>query len=181
MLNHALDLGINFIDTAANYKKSEERIGRYLARRKDEFSIATKCGSYWSDEGGIVEDYSPAGIVRTVERSRGRLRLDLIDLVQFHGLPPSDKLEAAFETLLGLKEKGYARFVGVSADGPGAAAFAGKPTPGLDAAVIARVWPVDTWQFSYNFLSPEAAGELMPVLVEEHLDISLELGCRKAF
>ena len=169
VLNHSLDLGINLIDTAANYKKSEERIGRYLIRRKDEFTIATKCGSYWDDEGGIVADYSPAGIVRTVERSRSRLRLDVIDLVQFHGLPPPDKLEAAFETLLGLKEKGYAKFVGVSADGPKAAAFAGKPTPDLDATAIARDWPVDTWQFTYNFLSPEAAGELMPVLVEENI------------
>jgi len=164
VLHAALDHGINFIDTAAMYKLSEERIGRYLARRKDEFAVATKCGDYWTKDGRLVEDYSPEAIVRVVERSRQKLKLDVIDVVQFHGLPPQDGVEAAFETLLSLKEKGYARFVGVSADGPAAAAFAGKPTEGRNAADFARRWPVDTWQFTYNFLSPEAAHELIPTL-----------------
>lgn len=169
VLGEALDAGINFIDTAAMYKLSEERIGRYLAGRRDEVTIATKCGCYWegSGEGAeLIEDYSPAAIVRTVERSRQKLRTDVIDVVQFHGLPPVEGLDAAFEALLGLKDRGYARFVGVSEDGPAASAFAGKPTVGHDAAEIARRWPVDTWQFTYNFLSAEAGEELLPTLAE---------------
>ena len=43
-LHHALDAGVNFIDTAAMYNKSEERIGRFLTARRDEFFLATKCG-----------------------------------------------------------------------------------------------------------------------------------------
>ena len=169
VLNEALDLGINFLDTAALYGMSEERIGRLLAQRKDEFTIATKCGCYWMEKGDrreIVEDYTREGILRTVEQSRQKLRMDAIDLVQFHGLPPVGQVEQAFEMLLGLKERGWARFVGVSADGPAAAAFVGKPTGELDAAELARQWPVDTWQFTYNFLSQEAATELIPTLRE---------------
>ena len=172
LLNGALDQGINFIDTAAMYHRSEERIGTYLAHRKDEFIVATKCGNFWTETSGepqLVEDYSPEAIARTVESSRQKLKLDVIDLVQFHGLPPADGLQAAFEALLELKEKGYADFVGVSADGPAAAAFAGKPTEGRNAAEIARQWPVDTWQFTYNFLSPEAARELIPTLRKENI------------
>jgi len=171
-LHHALDSGINFIDTAALYNKSEERIGRFLASRKDEFTLATKCGSHWikgSRGRKMVEDYTRDGILQSVEESRRKLRMDVIDLVQFHGLPPIDGLDEAFETLLELKDKGWARFVGVSADGPAAAAFVGKPTGALDAAELARKWPVDTWQFTYNFLSQEAASELMPVLREERI------------
>jgi len=169
-LHHALDSGINFIDTASLYNRSEERIGRLLASRRDEFYLATKCGSVRAGgqaDGEIAEDYTRNGILRSVEESRRQLRMDVVDLVQFHGLPPGDLLDEAFETLLGLKEKGWARFVGVSADGPAAAAFAGKPTGELDAAELARRWPVDTWQFTYNFLSQEAAAELMPILREQ--------------
>lgn len=172
VLNRVLDLGINFIDTAAMYGESETRIGQHIAHRKDEFTIATKCGVYWNEsaaESQLVQDYSPAGILQTVERSRQRLKLDVIDLVQFHSLPPVDELDAAFEALLGLKERGYANHVGVSADGPRAAAFAGKPTEDRNAAELARQWPVDTWQFTYNFLSPEAADELIPTLSEENV------------
>ena len=124
LLHHALDAGVNFIDTAAMYNRSEERIGRFLASRRDEFFLATKCGVHRA--GGrpgaeIVEDYSRDGILRSVEESRSKLCMDVIDLVQFHGLPPVELLDEAFETLLDLKARGRARFVGVSADGPAAA------------------------------------------------------------
>ena len=172
VLKGALDLGINFIDTAAMYDMSEERIGRHLARRKDDFFIATKCGVLTSHASGtreLINDYTPAGIRRTVDQSRKKLNLDVIDVLQFHGLPPAAGLEKAFETLLDLKHIGWTRFVGVSADGPAAAAFAGKPTIGQNAADIATQWPVDTWQFTYNFLSQEAAHELIPALRENNI------------
>lgn len=167
LLHHALDVGVNFIDTAAMYNKSEERIGRFLASRRDEFFLATKCGTYRA--GGragaeIVEDYSRAGILRTVEESRAKLRMDVIDLVQFHGLPPAELLDEAFETLMDIKARGWARFVGVSADGAAAAALVGEAMTARDAAELSCRWPVDTWQFTYNILYQEAATELMPAL-----------------
>jgi len=167
VLNLALDLGINFIDTAPSYGRSEERIGRFLSHRKDEFTVATKCGCYGDlTRGEYYVDYSRKAILEGLEGSRRRLKLDVIDIFQFHGLPPPELLEEAFEVLFEVKEKGLVRFVGVSADGPRAAAFAGKPTGELDAGEVARRWRVDTWQFTYNIISQEAAWELIPVLRE---------------
>ena len=166
-LPHALDAGVNFIDTAAMYNKSEERIGRFLTARRDEFFLATKCGVHragWVPGAEIVEDYSRDGILRTVEESRSKLCMDVIDLVQFHGLPPVELLNEAFETLMDLKVRGWARFVGVSADGPAGAGVEGQAE--REVAELARTWPLDTWQFTYNFLSQEAATELIPLLRE---------------
>ena len=97
-LHHALDAGVNFIDTAAMYTKREERIGRCLTARRDEFFLATKCGVHragWVPGAEIVEDYSRDGILRTGEERRSKLCMDVIDLVQFHGLPPAELLNEA--------------------------------------------------------------------------------------
>ena len=78
VLRTALEVGVNFIDTAAMYGESETRIGRYLPRDADVI-IATKCGDYEVLEDGtprIVVDYSPASILRIVDESRRRLDRD---------------------------------------------------------------------------------------------------------
>jgi aryl-alcohol dehydrogenase-like predicted oxidoreductase len=78
----------------------------------------------------------------------------VLEIVLFHGLPrEGDDTEEAFEALLEAKEKGWARFVGVSADGP-------------RAAEAARRWPLDTQEFTYNILYQESAQDLMPTLEE---------------
>lgn len=160
VLHAALDAGINFIDTAAMYGVSEERIGRYISDRKDEFIVATKCGDYQVEKGGtwrVVKDYSPDGITRTIDESRRKLKLDQIDIVQFHGLPgKDDDSEAAFEALLDAKEKGWTKFVGVSQDGAA-------------GAVAAAKWPLDTQEFTYNILFQEADEILFPTLRERQM------------
>ncbi len=160
VLNAVLDAGINFIDTAAMYGVSEERIGRTISHRRDEYIVATKCGDYVGETDGqyhIVRDYSREGILRTIDESRKKLNMDVIDIVQFHGLPdPDDDDEAAFEALLDARERGWTRFVGVSADGPSAAA-------------AARRWPLDTQEFTYNVLYQESARDLMPTLKAQRM------------
>ena len=155
VLNAVLDAGINFIDTAAMYGQSEARIGKFISRRRDEFILATKCGDYVGETDGqyhIVRDYSRDGILRTIDQSRKKLNMDVIDIVQFHGLPdPDDDDEVAFEALLDARERGWARFVGVSADGNA-------------AAEAALRWPLDTQEFTYNILYQESADNLMPAL-----------------
>ncbi len=155
VLNAVLDAGINFIDTAAMYGQSETRIGKFISRRRDEFILATKCGDYVGETDGqyhIVRDYSRDGILRTIDQSRKKLNMDVIDIVQFHGLPdPDDDDEVAFEALLDARERGWTRFVGVSADGNAAAAAALR-------------WPLDTQEFTYNILYQESADNLMPAL-----------------
>jgi aryl-alcohol dehydrogenase-like predicted oxidoreductase len=157
VLKTVLDCGINFIDTAAMYGQSEARIGKSISDRQDEFTLATKCGDFQVTRDGkreIEKDYSREGILRIIDESRKKLRMDVIDIVQFHGLPVEgyDPREA-FEALLEAKEKGWTRFVGVSADGKAAA----------DAAAD---WPLDTQEFTYNMLYQEAEADLMPTLSE---------------
>ena len=160
VLNKVLDLGISFIDTAAMYGDSEERIGKFIAHRKDEFILATKCGDYQVIKGGkreTVKDYSPEGILKTIDTSRSKLKIDVIDIVQFHGLPgKDDNWNAAFDALLEAKARGWTKFVGVSADG-------------WVAAEAAKTRDLDTQEFTYNVLFQESAENLMPTLRDQHM------------
>lgn len=160
VLKEVLDAGINFIDTAAMYGVSEERIGRYLSNRRDEYIVATKCGDYQVEESGewrTVKDYTVEGITRTIDESRRKLKTDVIDIVQFHGVPgDTDDEKRAYEALLEAKQKGWTRFVGVSQDGAkGAEAAAG--------------WDLDTQEFTYNILFQEADQVLFPTLREREM------------
>lgn len=83
LLNQALDLGITLIDTAPSYGLSEERIGRHLAHRRDEFVLATKCG--YGIEG--VPDWTGACITAGVDRALRVLQTDRIDVMLFHSCP----------------------------------------------------------------------------------------------
>ncbi len=157
VLLRALDAGVNFIDTAAMYGESEARIGKFISHRRDEFILATKCGDYTDAAGKIVKDYTREGILRTVDESRKKLRMDTIDIVQFHGLPGErDDVQAAFEALLEAKQKGWTKFVGVSHDGEA-------------AARAAEQWPLDTQEFTYNLLYQEADRNLMPTLRQRNM------------
>ena len=85
VLNAVLDVGINFIDTAAMYGQSEARIGKFISRRRDEFILATKCGDYVGETDGqyhIVRDYSREGILRTIDQSRKKLDMDVMSIEQ---------------------------------------------------------------------------------------------------
>jgi aryl-alcohol dehydrogenase-like predicted oxidoreductase len=80
LLNTALDLGLTLIDTARAYGLSEERIGRHLARRRDEFVLSTKVGYGVAGRADWTYDCVLAG----VDAARDRLRCDVIDIVHLH-------------------------------------------------------------------------------------------------
>jgi aryl-alcohol dehydrogenase-like predicted oxidoreductase len=80
LLNHVLDAGLTLIDTARSYGLSEERIGRHLARRRDEFVLSTKVGY---DMPG-VPDWTYECVLAGVDAARARLRTDVIDIVHLH-------------------------------------------------------------------------------------------------
>lgn len=80
LLNHALDLGFTLIDTARSYGLSEERIGRHLSRRRDEFVLSTKVG--YGVPG--LQDWTYECVVAGVDAARERLRADVIDIVHLH-------------------------------------------------------------------------------------------------
>ncbi|MFD5571197.1 aldo/keto reductase [Streptomyces cadmiisoli] len=116
-LNHAVDLGINFFDTAESYGpfENERLLGRALGHRRDEIHLATKFGLDFSDDGqpGPL-DGRPAHIRRAVERSLRRLNTDVIDLYYMHRVDPNTPIEETIGGMAELVEAGKVRYIGLS-------------------------------------------------------------------
>jgi len=116
-IQRALDLGINWIDTAAAYGHghSEEVIARALQGRTDKPYIFTKCSLVW-DEGeyGTHNNIKAQSIRREVEASLRRLHVDVIDLYQMHWPLPEEDIEEGWRTMAELQKAGKVRYIGVS-------------------------------------------------------------------
>ena len=121
LLNAVLDGGINIIDTAIDYGRSEELIGRYLGGRRDEYFLASKCGCLLGEPPPgatppFPHDYSAGNIRAGTEQSLRRLGTDRLDLLQVHMSPSRTQMEAdgTVETLIALRDEGKVRFIGMS-------------------------------------------------------------------
>jgi aryl-alcohol dehydrogenase-like predicted oxidoreductase len=116
VLRRAIELGVNFIDTADSYgpNVSEELIADALAPYPKDLVIATKGG--WNRPGPNqwTHDASPAHLREAVEGSLKRLGLDRIDVYQLHIPDPVVPLDASIETLANMKTEGKIRLVGLS-------------------------------------------------------------------
>ena len=116
VLRRAVELGINFIDTADSYgpNVSEELIAEALAPYPADLVIATKGG--WNRPGPNqwTHDASPAHLREAVEGSLKRLRLDRIDVYQLHAPDPVIPLDASIETLANMQMEGKIRLVALS-------------------------------------------------------------------
>ncbi len=116
VLRRAVELGVNFIDTADSYgpNVSEELIAEALAPYPKDLVIATKGG--WNRPGPNqwTHDASPAHLREAVEGSLKRLRLDRIDVYQLHAPDPVVPLDASIETLANMQSEGKIRLVGLS-------------------------------------------------------------------
>ncbi len=114
LLNSALDAGLNLIDTAAGYLKSEQMIGEAVGKRRKEFYLITKCGAL---DGFTRSDWSVKGILATIETSLRDLKTDYLDVAQLHSCDSEIlKRGEAIEGLQRAQEKGYTRFIGYSGD-----------------------------------------------------------------
>jgi aryl-alcohol dehydrogenase-like predicted oxidoreductase len=115
VLNAALDGGINFLDTSANYDISEELVGRSVAHRRDEYILATKCGAV--KDKAAVDKWTAQLIRDHIDRSLTRMKTDHLDVVQLHSCSV-EVLERgeATEALLEAQRAGKTRFVGYSGD-----------------------------------------------------------------
>jgi pyridoxine 4-dehydrogenase len=116
VLRRAVELGINFIDTADSYGPdvSEELIAEALTPYPKDLVIATKGG--WNRPGPNqwTHDASPEHLRKAVEGSLKRLRLDRIDLYQLHTPDPVIPLDASIETLANMQSEGKIRLIGLS-------------------------------------------------------------------
>ena len=114
LLNSALDAGLNLIDTAAGYLKSEQMIGEAVGKRRKEFYLITKCGAL---DGFTRADWSKKGILETIETSLRNLKTDYLDIAQLHSCDSEIlKRGEAIEALQRAQEKGYTRYIGYSGD-----------------------------------------------------------------
>jgi len=116
VLRRAIELGVNFIDTADSYGPfvSEELIAEALTPYPKDLVIATKGG--WNRPGPNqwTHDASPAHLRKAVEGSLKRLRLERIDVYQLHAPDPAVPLDASLETLANMQSEGKIRLVALS-------------------------------------------------------------------
>jgi aryl-alcohol dehydrogenase-like predicted oxidoreductase len=160
-LHHALDVGMNFIDTADAYGRghSEELIAQVLKTRRHEAVLATKGGNQFMVRQGL-RNFDLDYITGALERSLARLQVDTIDLYQLHN-PSAEVMRRGeiFGLLDRFKQQGKIRSYGVSletaADGI-AAIQTGKP---------------DTLQVVYNILHQDPEDELFPLALREKIGI----------
>jgi aryl-alcohol dehydrogenase-like predicted oxidoreductase len=116
VLRRAVELGVNFIDTADSYGPdvSEELIAEALHPYSEDLVIATKGGLLRPGPGRWDPDGRPEHLREACEGSLRRLRLDQIPLYQFHRPDPAVPLEESIGTLLALKDEGKIRHIGLS-------------------------------------------------------------------
>jgi len=116
IIRHALELGVNYIDTADWYSqrgRSEECVGKALKGKRSDAIIATKFG-FAMGEGPNEHGGSRYHIMRAVDASLKRLDTDYIDLYQFHRPDPTTPIEETLQTLDNLVRAGKVRYIGCS-------------------------------------------------------------------
>jgi len=116
-LHRALDIGYNFLDTAALYGfgKNEELLGRVLKDRRKEYVLASKCGIFKDPDGGKRKiDGRPAVIRQTCEDALKRLNTDVIDLYYLHRWDKNVPIEESIGAMSRLVEEGKVQTLGLS-------------------------------------------------------------------
>lgn len=116
LLNAALDQGYNFLDTASLYGNghNESLIGKYLASRREEYTLASKCGFSRSADGKTYMDGRPEVLRQTCEESLRRLNTEVIDLYYLHRIDPAVAVEESVGGLARLVEAGKIKTIGLS-------------------------------------------------------------------
>jgi aryl-alcohol dehydrogenase-like predicted oxidoreductase len=121
ILHRAIDLGINFFDTADLYGKgmNEITVGRALKPYRDKVYIASKVGNQWRADGSGW-DWNPRKeyILAQIERTLQRLQIDCLDLYQLHGGTIEDNIDETIEAFELLKQQGKIRYYGISSIRP---------------------------------------------------------------
>jgi len=142
ILNAVLDSGINFIDTAWCYGRSEEMMGRYIGNRRNEYTLAAKTG-HGRCSASKYGSYTKKDMLDCLEESLRDLGTDHVDILQLHNPTPEDVEEnGCIETLQEIKAKGLTRFIGVS-----------SVLPHLEKHLATGAY--DVFQIPYSALEPE--------------------------
>jgi len=163
-IHRALELGVNWIDTAAVYGlgHSEEVVGRVLKEwRGSRPYVFTKCGLRGDAKGNVQRVLSATSIRGEIEESLRRLSVDVIDLYQIHWPPDPDSaaLEEGWSTLADLKREGKVRWIGVS---------------NFNVQQLRRAQalaPVTSLQPRYSLVHREIEDEILPYCLNEGIGV----------
>jgi aryl-alcohol dehydrogenase-like predicted oxidoreductase len=156
LLKSALDAGLNVIDTGECYHGSEELIGKTVSDRRADYYLFTKCGH---PRGVGSEDWSPASLLESIERSLRRLKTERLDLIQLHSCSESVLRKGdAIAALQTACEKGYARYLGYSGDS-------------VAARYAVECGAFDALQTSINIADQEAIELTLPLAREKQMGV----------
>ena len=162
-ITRAIELGINWIDTAAVYGfgKSEELVGKALKEisSNDRPLIATKCGRTNEGGGEIGKCLRRESVIGECEASLKRLDVECIDLYQMHWPEPDEQIEEGWQALVDLKQQGKVRHIGVS----------NHSASQLER--LQQIHPVVSLQPPYSMITRDVETEILPYCVENKIGV----------
>ncbi|WP_238361028.1 aldo/keto reductase [Iningainema tapete] len=158
-IERAIDLGINWIDTAAVYGlgHSEEMVAQALKGKSQRPYIFTKCSQVWNEKGEVSTVLKAESIRREVEDSLRRLKIDVIDLYQIHW--PNADIEEGWTTLAELQKEGKVRYIGVSNFNV------------EQMRRIQKIAPITSLQPPYSLLKRDIEEEILPFCQQENIGV----------
>lgn len=160
-IQRALDLGMNWIDTAAIYGlgHSEEVVAKALQGRSERPYVFTKCSMIWNENREIGRSLKADSLRREVEDSLRRLQIDVIDLYQIHWPIPDEDIEEGWSTLAKLKDEGKVRYIGVS---------------NFNVEQLRRaqaIAPITSLQPPYSLVKRDVDREILPFCLENNIGV----------
>jgi aryl-alcohol dehydrogenase-like predicted oxidoreductase len=160
-IHHALERGINWIDTAAAYGfgRSEKVVGRALEGVRERPYVFTKCSLLEGPGRRVVHNLKRDSILREADASLERLGVDAIDLYQIHWPIPEEDIEEGWSALVELKQQGLVRHIGVSNFNV------------EQMRRIERIAPVETLQPPYSLIAREVEAEILPFCEREGIGV----------
>jgi aryl-alcohol dehydrogenase-like predicted oxidoreductase len=160
-IHRAMELGVNWIDTAAAYGfgRSERVVGQALEGLTERPRVFTKASLLDDGTGHVRHSLNRDSILREAEASLHRLGIEAIDLYQIHWPIPDSDIEEGWSALAELKEQGLVRHIGVS---------------NFDAAQLRRIQsiaPIETLQPPYSLVDRAAEEEILPFAEREGIGV----------
>ena len=160
-IHHALEHGVNWIDTAAAYGfgRSEQVVGRALEGMPERPYVFTKCSLLEGPGRRVVHSLKRDSILREADASLKRLGVDAIDLYQIHWPNPEEDIEEGWGALAELKEQGLVRHIGVS------------NFEVQHMRRIQQIAQIETLQPPYNLIERDVERELLPFAENEGIGV----------
>jgi aryl-alcohol dehydrogenase-like predicted oxidoreductase len=157
----ALELGINWIDTAAAYGlgHAEEIVGRALKGRAEKPFVFTKCSTVWNEKREVSQSLKAQSLRQELENSLRRLQTDVIDLYQIHWPYPEADIEEGWSALTSFKQEGKVRYIGVS----------NFNVEQMQRAQ--RIAPISTLQPPYSLIKRDVEREILPFCQQHHIGV----------